>query len=74
MKRKIIVSYFSSFAKGNVLLRLGGRKYTHRYLSYRQVFHAVETVREEQQTKGFSNILGHHPPLLVQEPLPDIAS
>lgn len=41
---------------------------------YRQVFCAVETVCEEQQAKGFSHILSHHPPLLVQEPFPDVCS
>lgn len=42
--------------------------------SYRRVFGAVETVGEEQQAEGFGNVLGHRPPLLVQQPFPDIFS
>lgn len=41
---------------------------------YQQAFLRVESVSEEQQTKGFIDVLGYQPPLLVQEPFSNIFS
>lgn len=42
--------------------------------AYLHVVCAAETVCEEQQAKSFSDVLGHRPLLLIQEPSPDILS
>lgn len=42
--------------------------------AYLHVVYTAETVCEEQQAKSFSDVLGHRPLLLIQEPSPDILS